>query len=78
MNDLICESCGKSKNSLKRIPSKLIPGMFIIICSTCIQDNFEPRFIIILAYNQKVTDLVKKYILEHRYHGATIALGDVL
>lgn len=48
------------------------------MCKTCIESGFEPRFIVILAYNQNPGELVKKYIIERRYHGAEIALSDVV
>jgi hypothetical protein len=77
MNEMTCQSCDKPKQSLKRVASKLIPGLSVIMCKSCIDSSYEPRFIIILAYNQE-NNAVKRYITEHRYHGAEIELRDVV
>jgi hypothetical protein len=49
------------------------------MCQTCIESKFEPRSIIILSVHQfGITDLVRKFIGDHRYIGETIEAVEVV
>lgn len=76
---LVCQSCSKSKAQLQRVNSKLIPGMELNMCKTCISAKFEPRYIIILAANSVgITDAVSEYINKRRYDGEDILATELL
>lgn len=76
---LVCQSCSKAKAQLQRVNSRLIPGMELNMCKSCISAKFEPRFIIILAANSGgVTDLVADFINKKRYEGKEILAVELL
>lgn len=76
---MICSGCGKQKDTLHRINSRLIQGMKIVVCTTCESNKIEPRYIVILAYNQyPQSEAVLKAIKEQRYYGDPIALKEVI
>lgn len=83
MSDRIkCQSCEKHRHELHSIGSKLINGMNLIMCQDCIDNKFEPRFVVVLAYlDTKVAKRRKKaeeYIALHRYYGDDITLAETL
>lgn len=49
------------------------------MCQTCIDNKYEPRSIIILSVHQfGITDLVRKFITDHRYIGESIEAVEVV
>lgn len=77
--ELLCQSCGDQKMSLRKIKSSLIKTMELIMCASCINSKFEPRFIVILAARTGgIGDNVKKVISDHRYIGEEIPASDIL
>lgn len=77
--ELLCQSCGDQKMSLRKIKSSLIKTMELIMCASCINSKFEPRFIVILAARTGGnTDNVKRIIIDRRYLGAEIPASDIL
>jgi ArsR family metal-binding transcriptional regulator len=76
---LMCQSCNKSKAQLQRVSSKLIPGMELNMCRSCITAKYEPRYIIILASNMGgVSALVTEFINKKRYEGREILAIELL
>jgi hypothetical protein len=76
----ICESCGQPKARLESKRSKVMAGKQLLMCKTCISKNFEPRYLLIIAYNSSV-EMRKKskpFILDRRYVGDEIVLAEVL
>lgn len=74
---MLCYSCGKQKNELSLRKSSLIQGINLMMCETCIENKFEPRWVIILAARQQGTNAIRDYIVKHRYIGKEI-LGSEL
>jgi len=77
--ELLCQSCGEQKMSLQRIKSSLIKDMELTMCATCIENKYEPRFIVILSVRSYgMNDSIKKVINDRRYIGEIIAASDIL
>lgn len=77
--ELVCQSCGMQKMSLRRVKSSLIQTMELIMCNTCITQKYEPRFIVILAARTiGFGDSVRKVIGDKRYLGEDIPASDIL
>lgn len=74
---MLCYSCGKPKNELSLRKSSLIAGVNLMMCQTCIDNKFEPRWVIILAARQQGTAAVRDFIIKRRYIGKEI-LGNEL
>jgi hypothetical protein len=69
---MLCQSCNKSKNQLYNVRSHIMNDISLKICQTCIDNKFEPRWIIILAARSYGPDSVKNYIAQKRYVGEVI------
>jgi hypothetical protein len=77
--ELLCQSCGEQKMTLQRAKSSLIKGMELTMCATCIENKYEPRFIVILATRSYgMNDTIKKVINDRKYLGDVIAASDIL
>lgn len=77
--ELVCQSCGAQKMSLRKIKSSLITTMELIMCNTCVANKYEPRFIVILAARTiGIGDGVRKIISDRRYIGEEIPASDIL
>lgn len=77
--ELLCQSCGEQKMSLRKTRSSLIKTMELVMCETCINHKYEPRFIIILAARTAgIQDDVRKIINDRRYLGNEIPARDIL
>ena len=74
---MLCYSCGKQKAELSLRKSSLLPGVNLMMCNTCVESKFEPRWVIILAGRQNGTQSVREYIVKRRYIGNDI-LGSEL
>ena len=74
---MLCYSCNKSKNELSLRKSSLLSGINLMMCTTCIESKFEPRWVVILAGRQRGTQAVRDYIVKRRYIGKEI-LGSEL
>lgn len=64
--------------SLRKVKSSLISGMELVMCSTCISNKYEPRYIIILAARTVGLSEAAKFIKERRYVGKHIPASDIL
>jgi hypothetical protein len=75
---MLCYSCGKQKNELTPKKSDIINGVTLLMCQTCIESKFEPRWAIILGGRQKGPDSVRDYIVKHRYVGNKIFAEELI
>jgi hypothetical protein len=75
---MLCYSCNKQKNQLNSVKSNLISNNVLLMCQTCIDSKFEPRWVIILAGRQHGSNYVKDYILKHRYVGRDILADELI
>jgi hypothetical protein len=73
-----CQSCNMQKNELHVRRSKLIKGITILMCQTCIDKKFEPRWIIIIHGRQNGAYEVQDYITKHRYVGEDIKAVELM
>jgi hypothetical protein len=76
---MICSSCKKQKESLKQRQSKLVPGMIWNLCQTCADNNFEPRYMVILYGKQVGLDNkdIKRVLDQHLYVGDPILAKEI-
>jgi len=75
---MLCFSCSKQKDQLHPCQSAILEGVSLFMCQTCIDDKFEPRWVIILAGRQKGADYVRDYIIKHRYFGRPISAEEII
>lgn len=77
MEKILCYSCNKTKNKLNVRKSTLLP-INLLMCETCINSKFEPRWVIILAGRQNTMDYVRDFILKRRYVGNEITASELI
>lgn len=77
MEKILCYSCGKSKNKLN-LKKSILFDINLLMCESCIELKFEPRWVIILSGRQNGADSVKELILKKRYIGAEISASELL
>ena len=73
-----CYSCQKSKNELHPKKSEILDGVVALMCQTCIDAKYEPRWIIVLGGRQKGADSVRDYIIKRRYIGNEILANELI
>lgn len=79
MRVFLCQSCDKPKAALKSVKSTVIDGVDVIMCQTCIENKYEPRFMIVLSVQTVgMTDKAKKLILERKYVGKFIEAAEIV
>lgn len=76
---LTCQSCGGQKQMLKTHKST-ISGSELIMCNTCITKGYEPRYLLIIAYNTggRLKDKAIRCIRQGSYVGDRILLEETL
>ena len=75
---LNCYSCGKQKNELHPKKSDILDGVISLMCQTCIDSRFEPRWVIVLGGRSKGADSVRDYIVKRRYLGKDILANELI
>ena len=75
---MLCQSCEKSKNQLFSKNSNIISDIGLVLCQSCIDAKYEPRWIIILAGRSKGPESVKDYISKRRYVGKEITANELI
>jgi len=50
----------------------------LLLCDQCVSSGYEPRWVIILAGRQYGSELVKEYVLNHKYYGEEISATELL
>lgn len=73
-----CFSCGKPKNELHPKKSDIINGVTLLMCQTCLEAKFEPRWVIILSGRQNGVESVRDYIVKRRYIGRVIDAEELI
>lgn len=77
MEKILCYSCNKTKNKLNVKKSSLL-SINLLMCETCIESKFEPRWAVIIAGRQNGADSVKDFVLKKRYIGEEISASELL
>lgn len=77
MDKILCYSCNKSKNKLSAKKSTLF-NINLLMCESCINEKYEPRWVIVLSGRQNGPDSVKEIILKRRYLGNEITASELL
>jgi NMD protein affecting ribosome stability and mRNA decay len=75
---MLCYSCGKQKNDLISKKSTLLHGINLFMCQTCIDNKYEPRWVIILAARSNDPNYVREYIVKRRYVGNEISGSELI
>lgn len=77
MDKILCYSCNKTKNKLNAKRSALLP-INLLMCETCINSKFEPRWVVILAGRQYGMDYVKEFVIKRKYIGNEITASELI
>jgi hypothetical protein len=78
METALCQSCNKQRAILKRRSSRLEPGIQLVVCQSCIDSKFEPRWLIILHGRQHGPSAVADFITKRRYIGDEITAIELI
>ena len=73
-----CYSCSKLKNDLYPINSRVLKGVTVLMCQSCIDQGFEPRWIVVLGGRTFGHDHVKDFIVKRKYVGKVIAAEELI
>jgi hypothetical protein len=73
-----CYSCNKPKNELQPKKSELLDGVTSLMCQTCIESRFEPRWIVVLAGRSRGASYVRDFVIKHRYVGDEILANELI
>jgi hypothetical protein len=73
-----CYSCGKQKEGLHPKKSEILDGVISLMCQTCIDSRFEPRWVIVLGGRSKGADSVRDFIVKRRYLGNEIFANELI
>lgn len=77
MDKILCYSCNKTKNKLSVKKSTVLP-INLFMCETCINEKYEPRWVLVIAGRQFGSDHVKEFILKRKYIGDEISASELL
>ena len=75
---MVCYSCGKQKNELQPQKSAILNGIQLLLCQSCSELKYEPRWTIVMAGRQYGPDHVREHILKRLYLGNTIAAEELI
>lgn len=75
---MLCYSCGKQKDHLQPTQSTLLSGVNLFMCQICIDEKYEPRWVIILAGRKNGSEYIRDYIIKHRYIGRPISAEEII
>jgi hypothetical protein len=67
-----CYSCNKLKNQLHPKKSDIIDSVTVLMCQSCIDAGFEPRWLVVLGGRSFGPARVRNYISKHLYVGKEI------
>lgn len=73
----VCSSCGKQKEHLTVTKSQLYKSMRLYMCATCIENKYEPKYLILLHGHQHGRESVASYLEAKRYYGDEILAKDL-
>jgi len=73
-----CGSCRKQKNQVFAKKSDIIKGVTVLVCQTCLDNNFEPRWAIVLGGRSHGFESVKQYIVKRKYVGPEITANELI
>lgn len=77
MDKILCYSCNKSKHKLNAKKSSLLP-INLLMCETCINSKFEPRWVVILAGRSNGAEYVREFVLKKKYIGQDISASELM
>lgn len=80
---MICSICGKPKNNIKKVESKLVSdltdeGFRFFACEGCRTANKEPRWLLILVGRSEGFEAVSEFIRKRLYEGDEISAAELL
>jgi hypothetical protein len=78
---MICSICGKPRNNIKKVDSKLTlteEGFRFFACEPCRAAGKEPRWLLILVGRSEGFDAVSEHIRKRLYDGDEISAAELL
>ena len=76
--DMLCYSCSKPKANLSLRKSSLLPGINLLLCQSCIDSKYEPRWTVILSARKNGPGYVREFIVKRRYLGNEITATELI
>jgi hypothetical protein len=73
---MVCSACSKNRNELTPRKSRLMTGMTLLLCNSCLEKKFEPRYVIVLFGRANGFESVSDYVKSHRYSGSDILASE--
>ena len=73
-----CYSCNKLKNELHPKKSDILSSVTVLMCKSCIDAGYEPRWVIVLGGRSLGPVSVRKYVSKHLYVGKEITGQELL
>jgi len=77
MDKVLCYSCNKSKSKLSLRQSSVL-NINLLLCQSCIEAKYEPRWAVILSGRSNGHDHVRDVIQKKRYLGQEITASELL
>lgn len=75
---MICQCCGKQRQSVSPKKSSLIQGNTILICDVCREKRYEPRHVIVIVGRSRGPSAVRDYIAKKLYVGNEITAQELI
>ena len=75
---MLCQSCEKPKSQVFSKNSNIIDSIGLVLCQSCIDAKYEPRWVIILAGRSNGPESVRNYINGRRYIGKEITASELI
>lgn len=73
-----CAACQKQKYQLKPKKSRLMKGQTFLVCNSCFENGYEPRWLVIVVGQDQGKEAVRDYLLNKKYSGPEITAAELL
>lgn len=74
---MICQACGKPKDTIAPRKSSILSNTTLLLCETCREKKFEPRHLVVIVGRSKGIDRVREQIVKHLYVGEDISAAEL-
>lgn len=76
--NIICSSCSAPEgDDFTVVPSKVMPGARWVACETCLENNYEPRPLVILGTFYGDRAVAARHLKYSLYHGEDIRASEI-
>lgn len=78
MSEMTCSSCNNIRAELHPSKSKLVPGMTLFMCQSCIDAKYLPRWVLILHARHNGINSISDYLRNRKYFGKEITGSELV